>query len=436
MSDRPRNTVYPQVYLHCLTSLRSLQRACAASPTFDRYPERALVLAGSADAVCVPYEVDPDYLDFLAELRLGPAPENVIVVGAGEGGLAARLISNPSALARIAELGSVSGGITVHPYAATADAFTLAAALERTTGVTVRVAGGSARLTEYADQKHHIRAKAMELGVPVAEGEVVELAVRGSRMRLDLEPLRTAIGRQLGRTGRVIVRGASGTSGSANFVVGGGADVSAALRRIALRSDNSVYLVEGMVEATVSPNVQMHIDPSDGAITCAGATDQRWGRSLVHAGNALPSAARTLEAMEGWARRLTEWMRGEGHVGLLGFDFVEYREPLTGAPRAILAELNPRVNGATYPLAIRDRLKAAAFTSGTLTTRARRFGALREALGDLLFDVESGSGVIPYATGCLDQGSCFAVALGSTREQADELYGEAQAALEASCVTR
>ena len=35
------------------------------------------------------------------------------------------------------------------------------------------------------------------------------------------------------------------------------------LRRIAARTDNRIYLVEAMVEATVSPNVQIHV-PADG----------------------------------------------------------------------------------------------------------------------------------------------------------------------------
>jgi hypothetical protein len=173
-----------------------------------------------------------------------------------------------------------------------------------------------------------------------------------------------------------------------------------------------------------------------------GITDQRWSRGLTHAGNQLPSSARTLEAMDAWARMLATWLRGQGYSGLVGFDFVESRDARTGGLRAILAEVNPRVNGGTYPLVVRARLnqiaarsgrpQAPAFVSGTVETRARNFARVRAAIGHLLFDPDRGTGVLPYATGCLDHGKCALVALAGSRVRAAELYGAAQARLEAA----
>ena len=431
-------------YLHCVGSLRSLHGLGELVPGFDRYSERALLLAAEGDAVCVPRPVDPDYLAFLGTLGLGPRPEH-IVVPSGNGRsaarpLAERLLGDPGVLSRAARA-LRAAAVTLEPYAATPEVMALAEVMERESGIPVRV-DGSPRITRYADQKHHMRAKAQELGIPVAEGEVAELAFAGGRRRRDLEPVRVAIERQLRHTGRVIVRGVSGASGSSTFVVGrGGEDTGGVLRRIAARSDNRIYLVEAMVEATVSPNVQIHI-PAEGPLTCAGVTDQRWSRMLTHTGNQLPSSARTVDAMEAWARMLATWMRRQGYTGLAGFDFVEYRDPTTGGPRAILAEVNPRVNGGTYPLAVRARLNAAAaaadrpqapaFVSGTVDTRARTFARVRAAIGHLLFDPDRGTGVVPYATGCLDYGKCALVALGRSRLKAAELYGAAQARLEAA----
>ena len=425
-------------------SLRSLQGLGESLPGLDRYAERALLLAGEGDVVCVPSPVDACFLEFLSALGLGPRPEHIVVPSgngrSAERPLAERLLCDPAVLSRAARsLGAAE--VMIEPYAATPEVLALAEVMERDSGIPVRV-DGSPRITRYADQKHLMRAKAEELGIPVADGEVAELAFPGGRRRRDLEPVRAAIERQLRHTGRVILRGASGASGSSTFVVGrGGEDTTGVLRRIASRTDNRIYLVEAMVEATVSPNVQIQVH-ADGPLVSVGVTDQRWSRGLTHAGNQLPSSARTVEAMDAWARMLATWMRSQGYSGLVGFDFVEYRDQRTGGLRAILAEVNPRVNGGTYPLAVRARLndsaarsgrpQAPAFVSGTVDTRARNFARVKAAIGHLLFDPDRGTGILPYATGCLDHGKCAIVALAGSRLRAAELYGAAQARLEAA----
>jgi len=432
-----------RLYLHCVSALPSLNGLGEAIPGFGLYPERALVMAAAGDLVCVPAPVDPSYLAFLNELGAGPAAGNVLVPapnGDSPGTLAGAAQADPALVARIARRAPAGTALELHPYAATPDVFDLAAALEAAGAAGVRVLAGSPGTSARADLKHVVRAKALELGVPVAPGEVVELPFPGGRRRRDLEPVRAAIQRQLPRTGQVLVRGSSGASGSATYVVGrGGDDAAGAIQRISARNGNPAYLVEAMVDAALSPNLMLRIE-SDGGITLLGASDQRWGRPLVHAGNLFPSASRLLGPMEGWARTLAAWLRDEGYVGDVGFDFVEYHDPATGEPRALLAEVNPRVNGASYPLALRERLNAgrrepgpaiAAFASGTLETPARDFAELRDALGDLLFTQATGAGIVPYATGCLRHGRCAAVAFAASRQEALERLAEAKAAMEA-----
>jgi hypothetical protein len=59
-----------------------------------------------------------------------------------------------------------------------------------------------------------------------------------------------------------------------------------------------------------------------------------------------------------WSRRLACWLQGEGYAGHLGLDFVEYADSVTGAVRTLLAEGHPRVDGATEPLRILQRVNA------------------------------------------------------------------------------
>ncbi len=441
-----------RLFLHCVHGLRSQASPdlLAGSPW---YPERALVMARAGDLVGVPAAVDPDHLDLLNGLGIGPAPEGVIVLecdGDGECGgsprLSTRLLRDERALARIA--GALHAGETLelHPYAVTPEIHAVADALEAAGAGRVRVLGGDPAAVRVADQKHLVRAKAVELGIPVAPGEVVELPFAGGRRRGDFEPVRAAIQRQLRWTGQVLVRGTEGAAGSSTFIVGrGGDDTEGVIRQLAARSDNRIYLVEALVDLSVSPNLHARVE-GDGTVACLSASDQRWGRPLAHAGNVFPSAGRTLHDMEAWVRSLGGWLAAQGYAGDVGFDFVEYRDPATGATRSFLAEVNPRVNGANYPLALRAGLNRvrraagertiAAFASGVLTTGAERFAELRETLGDLLYTHERGAGVLPYGIGCLAAGRCPAAALAGSRQDALELLADAQAAMEAACAGR
>ena len=50
----------------------------------------------------------------------------------------------------------------------------------------------------------------------------------------------------------------------------------------------------------------VQVPADDGPLVSVGVTDQRWSRGLTHAGNQLPSSARTVEAMDAWARYVQE----------------------------------------------------------------------------------------------------------------------------------
>lgn len=407
------------------------------------HAERALVLARPQDVVCVPDEVEPAYLAYLAELGLGPRAGRVVAASrfgptaSGDRALWARLAGSAEALRALADLLRGSGGTCLHPYTASGGERSLAAALEVAADAEVRVAAAAPGLVAFADQKHHIRARAMELGVPVAEGEIVTLPRAGGRRRRDYDALRAAVERHLRPTGRAIVRGAKGAAGASTFVVGGrGEDVDGLLRRLGQREDNRVYLVEVLVTATVSPHVQLHVAADGGPIACVGVTDQRWERPFVHGGNIYPSSGRSADAMLEWSGRLAQWLQGEGYTGLLGLDFVEYADPGTGEPRTLLAEVHPRVDGATYPLAILQRLNAfqrqaerpesAAFVSGTLEVRPATFAVFRRAAERFFYVPRTGRGMVPYQVSRLGEGRCGVVMLGASRDEVLRAYGELQ----------
>lgn len=396
-------------------------------PARERHAERALLLAGAEDVVCLSREVEAEYLGFLSSLGLGPAASNVVVVPGRDGGadsLAGRLLRAGGKVEHLAaRLGA--GPIAIHPYGATAEVFALARALELVAGRPVVVAGGPPAQAAQADRRPHMRSRAVELGIPVPPGEVVPLPPYARRRR-DLEPLRLAIERQLRCTGRVVVRGAgAGRSGTRYVVEPGGDDTAEVLRQVALGGGERDYLVEVLADVILSATVHLRLD-GDGAPVCGlGVSERRLGRALAPSGTRYPVAAGRLDSMHEWAQSLAVSLQREGLRGPLNVDFVEYREG-GGETRAACVGVRPRPDEGACALALRERLGAAAFVSGVVPTRAGRFGVLRGLLGGLLYDPDRGSGLVPYAPGWLAEGRCAMVALGPDRLQAAELFGRAQ----------
>jgi hypothetical protein len=165
----------------------------------------------------------------------------------------------------------------------------------------------------------------------------------------------------------------------------------------------------------------MYIDP-DG-VHYVGATDQRLSGALLHQGSVYPTQAQTIDQMLAYSEILSEWLRREGYTGLVGIDFCEYKDDRTGRPKAFLAEINPRINGSTYPLALASLLdpdctQIGGFVCGRIRPAARSFAEMADRHGGLLLSGRTCHGALPYNVGYLPRGSCHLVVLDHTREHA------------------
>src|SRR5918998_5175069 len=92
-----------QIFVHCANSVDYMAELNASVPGVEHYAERALLLAEHDDIVCLPEEIDPGYIAYLAELGLGPAPRNVLVAsrfadGNSEGPLWRRILDSDEAM--------------------------------------------------------------------------------------------------------------------------------------------------------------------------------------------------------------------------------------------------------------------------------------------------------------------------------------------------
>lgn len=429
------------VFAHDVSAAVASLEGFSYEPTLvARWAERALVMARPHDVVCVLEPVDNTFLSYLSRLGIGPRADHVVVAGHPSVSrsalpLAEGLTQNGEALERIRDLVQSARHVVVDPFMATPADLRLAKALAQALGRPVPVlGGGTPDVVAPVNRKDHVRAKALELGIPVASGEVVELWCGPSGRSLNTGPLEEALVRRVPSTGSALVRGACGASGSATFVVQAGREqMRAVLDAVAARTDNTVYLVDAMHNVHVSPNLLMYVEPAGGRITWVGASDQRLDADLVHRGNAHPSRARTLAAMVESAHRLARWLQREGFVGLAGFDFCEYRDPDSGRDEHFLAEINGRINGAAYPTFLLERINreqarhgrppVCAFLSvQSLPTRARSFPEFAARHASSLFEPVAGRGCIPFNTGQLPLGRCSGVFFGPTGADVAEMH--------------
>lgn len=427
--DRP-DVVH--VYVHGLGAMPNPDALERELGRIDLYAERALLCARPRDVVCVPEPIDPAYLTYLRRTKIGPRPENILVLTGGpDRGLAQRLAEDTAALRRIAERVAGGGGrLVLNPFIGTPSAFALGAALEQAVGAPVRVLGGNAEAVLRAGHKNVAREWARRLGVPVAPGEAVELETRPDGRPADLGPLRRAVERRLPRTGRVIVRGAVGASGTSTVVVEDERhSLDRALSILAERTNNSVYLVEAMLPIAESPNLQAFVDPDDGAVRLASVADQRLDQDLLYDGNIWPSRARWLGDMARDVRRLAGRLGEEGFTGLMGCDFVEFDDPDGGGRDYVMAELNPRTNASLYAKALAERVGrreggVGAWLSAGVRTGAGSFAEFRDRHGERFYRPGQRRGVFPYNTGCLRKGELSVVYLGGSREEVVRMYEE------------
>ncbi|MGH7232139.1 MAG: hypothetical protein ACREJU_12385, partial [Nitrospiraceae bacterium] len=253
-------------------------------------------------------------------------------------------------------------------------------------------------------------------------------------------PLRIAINRYIHRTGRVLIKGSRGSSGSSLVIVEDNPEsIEKSLNALARRVETRIYLVEVMLDVAVSPNVLIYIDPINGRLSCVCVTDQRLSEHLAHEGNIFPPSASTVEHMINSAMKISAWLRTQGCSGLAGFDFGEYLNPETGACEYFLADINARTNGAAYPKFLMEHLNRrqrqkdgpcikAFLSDKAVPTKARFFAELDEWCGHLFFTPATGKGVVPYNTGCLEIGMCSLAVFGKSGNEVTEIYEEFKAA--------
>ena len=412
-------------------------------PTLDRTmrwladfrAERAVVMAQAGDGIVVNHPLDPDYLAYLDEIGIGPGADAVLALGGSVGSLLDRLSDTEALLDWAGALLQDAEQPRLNVFYSGARSARCRAALETRLQRDVILDGCSAAIARLANSKDVIREAAVSLGIPTAPGELVTLSSGDDRG----VALAAAVARQRTATGGVMVRATWSGGGLDNRIFTADqpdAEIDAWLSE---RTHLESCLVESLLTFEGSPNVQLWAD-DQGQCSVRATTDQRLGQDLTHFGNSYPYLAENLSAMESSAQLLGQWLAGQGYRGPLGIDFI-------ASPREVneshcFVEVNGRINGATYAIALFERLNqirqsrnleplGAWISSKKIATDAQGFAGLRAKLAPLIYGHGSASGVVPYNTGLLNLGAASFVIVGTTIAETEAIEEELEERLRA-----
>lgn len=435
------------VHDYCAPNVPSLRASIDALAPL--YAERALLMAQRKDFVVVADPVDPAFVEYLEELAVGPGPDAILTAAdrrlslSNERGpdLLALLAGNANVLDRLADRIDTTRETRLSPYFASFAVQGIQRQLETRLGRPLTIEAGPPEAADLANRKDIVRGAANELGVPTAPGEVVSWTEK--HCAAPLAAIADAVTRHQIHTGNVIIRGAWAMRGSDNLTLTDGPDKSRLPGWLAQREHLRSYLVESLVPTTASPNVQVWIDDAGATGTRVGllhTTNQRFNDEARHIGNAYPHESALNPALHASAEVLGHWLAANGYRGPAGFDFIETVDRASGNAAHLLAEINGRINGSTYVLALWSRINQVrrarqcapieAWISNTsLRVKHCGFAQLRDRLGERLYTHASTRGVVPYNTGLLRHGIMNAVILAGSVVEAEDIERELRRAL-------
>ncbi|MBO6514811.1 MAG: ATP-grasp domain-containing protein [Phycisphaerales bacterium] len=331
---------------------------------------RAVLLSEPGDVVVVDSEVDEGWLDSLGSIDLEVGR---VVVARGEGEtVGARLLSDDGLMDELS-----GGEWVVEPYMGGEEMERVADRL----GAELWAPG--VELLDRLNLKSNLCPILGHTGLATIPTTV---AGRG-------DVLSTAR-HMLNEFGCVMVRSDLSIGGHGVWRVESEDDLRFLQTGVERASAGRLFVLQPLLEVTHSPNVQFAI--RDDGPELLGVSAQQMTESFAFGGNSYPSEVADDPKVLDQSVRIAEWMRGQGHRGMVGIDVI-----VTVDGGVFIVEINPRVNTSTFPLLLSERLGCGAFRLVTgLVWDGFEDGMGFEELmgvfgGEVVFDRVRGNGVVP-----------------------------------------
>lgn len=394
------------LHVQDVRSTPAIDRIARTEPGLAVYAERALLCAGNGDIVLLSRQLDREYQDYMKRIDIGT--ENIHVLGENNG---AELIQD--ALLRLHKtehllfnaLRDHVTGFTYAPFYTNHQDRAAAEAL----GITI-FGSDDPEVTNLINSKVFCKELFECVGLPVTEGEIYDKSIHTEK------DLITMIQRVIEQTGKVIIRGDIGASGSSGYE-GRVEEIQQLLEHVS-EDEEKIFLVESMYPITRTLNDTWMVMP-DGVLYHLKSGDQILS-GLSHDGNYYPAPG-DVDINHDMSVRILEAMYDLGYVGVCGIDYIT-----TTDGKEYPVEVNPRVNGSTGPWELTQKLEMRHFPiNAGMTTKIPVSGDTRMSLEEveqrlpgILYTGVENNALIPYNWGSyLDTGTMHVVIVGENLQQ-------------------
>ena len=405
----------PRVFMHDINTLPMFSNIASKVDAIEKY-ERVLPISRSGDIVLTKISPEKSYLHWLQSVGLGKG-KVIVVEGSTNETLPERAVKNGLRKKIDSYLGTEKTNANFCPY--------YGGQLENAAChyLDLQMYANTDLVKKY-DSKINFNLLCKEINVPVMDNITIKSDYSLSKNNLSLNLKK--IQEMMSLTGKVIIKGEFGASGSTTSIVNNVTSVM--LEKLILEANNKglQYIIEPLLPVSSSPSSLWFISKERTINHIRTSNQLLFEGGSVHAGNEFPVSFNE-NKLKLLSLKIAKRLVQEGYIGPFGIDFVEYNN------KFFAVECNPRVTGANYPWELIYLLESKNGTRNPINyARAENIHLPRKGLTfkDLiklwkkhLYTGDFINGIlIPYNVGPLSSGKVTVLGTGSTMDELNEVF--------------
>jgi hypothetical protein len=367
------------------------------SEMIKHYPERALIMArNDKDKVILNQPIDPQYLNFMKNLGIGPL--EVITLNSSD----------------------IYSGIKESNLTKSSAVYSPFISRQQDNNIVEKIAteymGNEHRITEKYYNKASFKNICAELGIETAPGTIF---YKTGNLLEDRKNISEMIDKNMALTGEVIIRDTNGEGGF-NILIANKDNKRDIIEKALSISAN--FLIESKLPLNSSPCVIGLID--ENGPTLVAVSKQILKNGKEYSGSILDYNEAVNSKIYKTFIRLGEKMHQDSYRGPFGIDYLE-----TADGNRLPCECNARVNGSFYPHELKQRLSEKGYdfpivySYKTSISNCDSFSSLinQSEVSDMLYKGDKVSGIIPYNVSTIPYGEITFATVAKSHDEAKSL---------------